>query len=240
MPLAPFRPDKLVKDVGASASALTLQGPDISSSENLLDNKPLDQLITADPQLVPHNTITGSSSTYPLIPEKLVTDAAESSSVLTLQEPDVSSMDKFLDSSQEESIAASPQTVLHNTIDGSSRTSPSSCKKLVTGTVESVSAPILQGLDVSSLDDLNTSSEESDNPRTVPHNIANSSLSSTSSSLGSDILVRHTPKSLQMFYIRSGRRGYFWVYPYLGGPFKSRDDADFSITLYDEVHRGDR
>ncbi|GJN29700.1 hypothetical protein PR202_gb17950 [Eleusine coracana subsp. coracana] len=212
--------EKLAADVDALVSALTLQEPDISSSENLLVNKPLERLTTADPQTVSHNP-----------PEKLL---------LTLQEPDASSMDKFLDSSLEESITGRPQTVIHNTINGSSSTSPSSCEKLVGGAVVSASAPILEGLDVSSSDVfLDSSSEESDSPRTVLHNIASASSSETSS-LGSDILVRLTPKSLQLFYIRLDRRGYFWVYPYLGGPFKSIDDVDFSITLFDEVHRGDR
>jgi hypothetical protein len=194
----PFSSEKLTADV-ALAHAPTLQGPDVSSSENLVDNKSLEQLITADPRTVPHNSINGSSSTYLLSPEKLVAGAAESSSHLTMQDPDVSSLDEFLDSSLEESITANQLT-----IDGSSNTSPFSCGKLVARTMESASAPILQGLDDLSLDDfLGSTSEESNSPRTVPHNNANES-SSSAFSLGS-ILVRYPQKCLQMFYITLNR-----------------------------------
>lgn len=50
----------------------------------------------------------------------------------------------------EKSITAVPQTVPHNTIDGSPSTFPSCYKKFVAGTAQSLSAP--QVLDVSSLD----------------------------------------------------------------------------------------
>jgi hypothetical protein len=119
------------------------------------------------------------------------------------------------------------------------RQGPSSCGKLVAGTMKSASAPILQGLDDLSLDDfLGSSSEESNSPRTVPHNIANGS-SSSAFSLGS-IFVRYPQKCLQMFYIRLDRSGSFWMYPYLGGPYKRIDDVDFAITLFDVTYHRDR
>jgi hypothetical protein len=68
------------------------------------------------------NTIDGSLRTLPSRSEKFVAGAADSTSILTLQEPDVSSSDEYLDSSSElseESIIASPRTVLLNTIDDS-------------------------------------------------------------------------------------------------------------------------
>jgi hypothetical protein len=109
----------------------------------------------------------------------------------------------------------------------------------VAETMESASAPILQGLDDLSLDDfLGSSSEESNSPRTVPHNIANGS-SSSAFSLGS-IFVRYPQKCLQMFYIRLDRSGSFWMYPYLGGPYKRIDDVDFAITLFDVTYHRDR
>ena len=44
---------------------------------------------------------------------------ADSTSALTLQGPDVSSSDEYLDSSSEESITDSPRTLPRNTIHGS-------------------------------------------------------------------------------------------------------------------------
>jgi hypothetical protein len=242
VPFPPFSSEELTADV-ALAHAPILQGPDDSSSEELLDNKSLKQLLIRNPKTELHNTINCSCSTYPLCPEKLLAGSAERFSVLPVQDPDVSSLDVFLDSSLEESITANQLSVPHNTIDGSSNTSPSSCRKLVSGTMESASAPILQGLDDLSLDDflgssLEESSEESNSPRTVPHNIANGS-SSSAFSLGC-ILVRYPQKCLQMFYIRLDRSGSFWMYPYLGGPYKRIDDADFAITLFDVTYRRDR
>lgn len=68
-----------------------------------------------------------------------------------LQHPCFASSKNLLDTTPlEESIIAVPQTVPHNTFDGSPSTSPSCYKKFVAGTAQSLSAP--QVLDVSSLD----------------------------------------------------------------------------------------
>jgi hypothetical protein len=109
----PFSSEKLTADV-ALAHAPILQGPDYSSSEELLDNKSLKQLLIRNPKTELHNTINCSCSTYPLGPEKLLPGSAECFSV---QDPDVSSLDVFLDSSLEESITANQLSVPHNTIE---------------------------------------------------------------------------------------------------------------------------
>lgn len=52
------------------------------------------------------------------------------------------------------------------------------------------------------------------------------------SSLGSKILFRRTPKWYQVYFIRTDRSGYFRMYPDLGGPFQSLDQADCAISSH--------
>lgn len=103
---------------------------------------------------------------------------AETASMLTLQEPDMSSPEELLNTaSSEGSTTGSPQSALHNTTDGTS-------------------------------------------------------------SLGSKILVRRPKNWYQVFYIRMDRGGSFCMFPNLGGPFQSIDEADGAIACYlDELRR---
>ncbi|TVU12714.1 hypothetical protein EJB05_46369 [Eragrostis curvula] len=236
------RSEKLVAGAIESSSLLTLQKPHLSSLNDFRDSSLDEESVPASQQTVPHNTINGSSSTFPSCCEKILINVAESLSVLSLQEPDDSYLEEsisnssveLLGSSSEESITACPQTVPHNTIDGSSRTSPSCGEKRVAGSVESAAAPTLQDSDDSSSEESITYS-----PRTVPQNITNGS-SSPALSPGSNILIRYSQKCSEIFYIRLDQRGRFWVYPDLGGPFKSVDDIDCSISLFDEIHHAER
>ncbi|XP_066371726.1 uncharacterized protein [Miscanthus floridulus] len=131
------------KPVAAAADstyAPGLQEPDGPSLDEFLDNSSGQKLVEgvvssleklhdtstsyeesniADPQTMTQNTIDGSLRTLPSRSEKFVAGAADSTSILTLQEPDVSSSDEYLDSSSEELITASPRTVPLNTIDDS-------------------------------------------------------------------------------------------------------------------------
>ncbi|KAG2609204.1 hypothetical protein PVAP13_4KG007100, partial [Panicum virgatum] len=52
----------------------------------------------------------------------------------------------------------------------------------------------------------------------------------SASSLGSKILFRRPPKWYQVYFIRTDRLGYFRMYPDLGGPFQSLDQADSAIN----------
>ncbi|CAL5036561.1 unnamed protein product [Urochloa decumbens] len=179
--------------------------------------------------------------------------AAESASAQTLQESNVSSLDEFLDNSSEEkllegvvsslelvttsseeSVTSNPQTVSHIATNGSSRTFPSRFGKLGTGTAESTSAITLQEPNVSSSDEFCDSlSEEriTTGPQMVLHNTSDGSQPSASS-LGSDILIRQPPNSFNEFYVRIDRRGTFWTYPNLGGPFQSMDETEKAIHSF--------
>ena len=77
-------------------------------------------------------------------------------------------------------------------------------------------------------------------PQPVQHSITDGSSSPSPSSLGSKILRRRPENWYQEFCIRMDRRGSFCVYPDLGGPFQSIDEADDAIDRYlDELrHRG--
>ncbi|TVU12721.1 hypothetical protein EJB05_46376, partial [Eragrostis curvula] len=222
-----FRSEKLVEDVTEFASALTLQEPGVSSSEELIDAKSLEESFTTTPPATPQNTIGSSPSTLLSNCEKLLIDAADSASTLALKEPDVSSYE--LIGSSSESIIASPQMLPYNTIDVSS-----SSEKTMTDAGDSICAPALQYPDVSSTDEFpdNSSEESISSPRTVPHNTTDGSLQSASS-LGSIIFVQSYVNCYQDFYIRMDRRGLFLTYPDVGGPFRSKDEA-IHATKYDD------
>ena len=102
---------------------------------------------------------------------------------------------------------------------------PFSYEKLVAGVAESASSLTLQEPNVSSswvlLD--YTSSEESttDSDDDSPQ---------SASSLGPKILFWRPPKWYQVYFIRTDRLGYFRMYPDLGGPFQSLDQADSAIN----------
>ncbi|CAN6231415.1 unnamed protein product [Urochloa humidicola] len=65
----------------------------------------------------------------------------------------------------------------------------------------------------------------------VPHNTSDGSQPSASS-LGSDIWIRQPPNSFDVFYVRMDRRGTFWTYPNLGGPFQSMDETEKAIHSF--------
>ncbi|RLM54570.1 hypothetical protein C2845_PM10G01760 [Panicum miliaceum] len=98
-------------------------------------------------------------------------------------------------------------------------------EKLVAGVAESASALTLQEPDVSSSGVLldYTSSEE-------PTTDSDDDSAQSASSLGSKILLRRLPKWYQVYFIRIDRSGYFRMYPALGGPFQSLDQADSAIN----------
>ncbi|KAG0512642.1 hypothetical protein BDA96_10G031500 [Sorghum bicolor] len=87
----------------------------------------------------------------PSSPERAVCQPQASGQGLHLQDPCFASSKDLLDTTPlEESITAVPQTVPHNTIDGTPTTSPSCYEKFVAGTTESL--PAVQDVDGSSLD----------------------------------------------------------------------------------------
>ena len=67
-------------------------------------------------------------------------------------------------------------------------------------------------------------------PQSVLDNTTDGSPSAASS-LGSKILIRSPRSWCQVFYIRMDRGGSFCMYPNLGGPFQSIDEADDAINL---------
>ncbi|KAG0512599.1 hypothetical protein BDA96_10G028500 [Sorghum bicolor] len=185
---------------------------DVSSSEELLDATLPEETINAIPGILPHKTVDGSPSFFPFSCEKLVEGIAESVSVQTPQEQDVSSLGAFLDStSSEELITASPQTEPCD-------------QKLVAAAVESAS--------------MSSKGSTITSPQSVLDNTTDGSPPSASSP-GSKILTRSRRNWYQVFYIRMDRGGSFCMYPNLGGPFQSIDEADDAIDRYlDELrHR---
>ncbi|KAL6606580.1 hypothetical protein ACP70R_042233 [Stipagrostis hirtigluma subsp. patula] len=89
--------EKLVVGDFEAAAALALQKLDVSSSEELHDATPSEELVTGTPQTVTHDTIDCSLSSVAVRHEKPVADAANSASAQTLQEPDVSSLGEVPD-----------------------------------------------------------------------------------------------------------------------------------------------
>ncbi|CAN6231412.1 unnamed protein product [Urochloa humidicola] len=250
---SPFTTDKLVAAIAESASALTLQEADVSSSEELLPSS--EQPISASPGTVPRSTVDGSLSSFPFSEEELiVAGAAESASAQTLQQPDVSSLELHNTAPLEGLIAAAdPRTAPHNTIDdGSVSAFPFGHDKIVAVTTEYASALTLQKSDISSSEELldSTSSEEASSPGTVPHGttdpfmiemVAESENLSTTddtadgsppsvSSVGPPILFRDPPNWYQSFYMRVDCEGNFHMYPDLGGPFRNLQEADSFIS----------
>ncbi|CAN6223643.1 unnamed protein product [Urochloa humidicola] len=119
---------------------------------------------------------------------------------------------------------------------------PPPSEELVATVAESASALTLQEPDVSSPEELFDikSSEGSitDSPQSVLHNTTDSSPPSASS-LASKILIRRPKNWYQVYYIRMDRGGSFCMYPNLGGPFQSIDEADDAIDSYlYELRRG--
>ncbi|WVZ82724.1 hypothetical protein U9M48_029955, partial [Paspalum notatum var. saurae] len=238
----PFGWEKSVAGAADSSSQQVVQKRDVSYSEELFDAPSTEETVIASPGAVPHETFDVSSSSFPFIYEKLVTDTSESASAQTLHELDVSFLDRSLDSSPEESITAGRQAEPHSPTDASPITFPFRCEKQVPGAVESASAQPLQKPDLSSLEEfLDTTSEESmtSGPQTGPHN-TNANSATSPFSLGSMIFIRSPANWYEVFYVRVDRGGSFYMYPdHLGGPFVSMDDVDTAIDRYiSELQRG--
>ncbi|TVU12741.1 hypothetical protein EJB05_46397, partial [Eragrostis curvula] len=166
--------------------------------------------------------------------KKVVAHVAESASALTLQEQDASSLGKLLDTkSSEESITVSPPTVANNTIDGPSSTSPFSHENHLAAAIESSSAPAV--MDVSSSEDGTTSSEQSITTAiscTWPHNTSDGGSPPSASSVRPKILMRSRKEWHQVYYIRMDHSRYFHMYPNLGGPFQSVEEAEGAINRH--------
>ncbi|CAL5045590.1 unnamed protein product [Urochloa decumbens] len=223
--------EELVATVAESASALTLQESN-----------------------VPHHTVDGRPlSSFPFSKEELVAGAAESASAQTMQEPDVSSLELVDTASLEGSITDCPQTAPDNTIDGSVSAFPFGRDKIVAVTTEYAAALTLQKADTSSSEELldSTSSEEASSPHCttdgslsfIPfriERIAESEQLSTTAlhdtadgsppSVGPPILFRYPPHWYQTFYMRVDCEGNFHMYPDLGGPFPSLQEAEAAIS----------
>ncbi|TVU08157.1 hypothetical protein EJB05_41547, partial [Eragrostis curvula] len=85
-----------------------------------------------------------------------------------------------------------------------------------------------------------SSSDESTTagPRAATRNTNGGPPPASGSYLGPKILSRSSPNWYQVFYIRIDRGGSFHMYPDLGGPFQSVDEADGAINWYlDELRR---
>ncbi|TVU12739.1 hypothetical protein EJB05_46395, partial [Eragrostis curvula] len=101
---------------------------------------------------------------------------------------------------------------------------------LLAGAAESSSAPALQYMDVSSSDDDATPSEGAMSAiRRAPP---------SESSLMPKILERSPKNWHQVYFIRMDRSGCFRMYPDLGGPFQSVDEADGAISRHLDELRG--
>jgi len=168
-----------------------------------------------------------------------VAAVAESASALTLQDAHVSSSEE-LRTSSEESITSSPWTVPHSTIDSSSSFSPFRPEKFMAGAAEPASAQTLKDADVSSSEELldATSSAElsTANPSSVLPDTADDSTPSASS-VGPPILLCRPPNWYQDYYIRTDRNGYLQMYPDLGGPFGSLQEAEAAVNRHLDERR---
>ncbi|KAG2609230.1 uncharacterized protein LOC120702511 isoform X1 [Panicum virgatum] len=184
--------------------------------------------------------VTEDSPSLPLPPpSELVAAVAESASALTLQDAHVSSSEE-LRTSSEESITSSPWTVPHSTIDSSSSFSPFRPEKFMAGAAEPASAQTLKDADVSSSEELldATSSAElsTANPSSVLPDTADDSTPSASS-VGPPILLCRPPNWYQDYYIRTDRNGYLQMYPDLGGPFGSLQEAEAAVNRHLDERR---
>nr|CAB3469382.1 unnamed protein product [Digitaria exilis] len=220
------RSEKLVAAVAESASALTLRE---------------EESITAIPGTIPHITIDCSSSASPFNQDKFVAGAAESSSSQTLQERDVLSSDELHDAaSMEETIIVGPQTVPHDTIDGSSSTSRSRFQKLVEGFAETAQTSQEHSSYLEELLDAVLEGSMGARLRSVLQDTTCSSPT-RASSIRSSILSRSPPNWYEVFYISMDHEGSFYMYPDLGGPFPCIDEADIAIKRYlSELQSGAR
>ncbi|KAL6861483.1 hypothetical protein ACP4OV_017183 [Aristida adscensionis] len=200
-----------------SAAALGRQGFYAPFSKELPDPAQSEESITASTQTV---------QPPPPPSEKLL--------------PDVSSSEELLDDAKtlKELFSVSPRSVPPNSIYGSP---PSTSSLSLLGELPSEESMIASA-------------------QTVPHNTIDGSPPSASSRSpskflnitsskepitaspqaipGCVILVRNPENLHQLFYIRMNHRGLFCMYPDLGGPFRSIDEADDAINrCLDELRR---
>ncbi|KAL6861562.1 hypothetical protein ACP4OV_017262 [Aristida adscensionis] len=133
-----------------------------------------------------------------------------------------------------------------------------SMKELITASPRTVPPTSASSLSLS--EELPSEESMIASAQTVPHNTVDGSPPSSSSRSpsklldiassedpitasqqaipGSVILVRNPENLHQLFYIRMNRRGLFCMYPDLGGPFRSIDEADYALNRYlDELRR---
>lgn len=190
--LSAFRCEVSVTGAAEFAFGRVLQDPYCASSKNLLDTTPLEESITVVPQTVPHNAIDSSPSTFPFCYEKFV--AGTVGSLPSLQDLDVSSLDKFIDEStttngfqqSASSIGASEElmTASSGTVSDNTGLSCFSCEKFVAGAAEFASGKALQDPHFASSKELpgTTSLEELITAEAVPHKTIDSSPSTLQSS----------------------------------------------------------
>ncbi|PUZ62322.1 hypothetical protein GQ55_4G347500 [Panicum hallii var. hallii] len=143
---------------------------------------------------------------------------------LTLQEADAPSSsgqeEELLPSSE---VTSSPGTLPpHSTTDGSSSSFPSSEEELAAGAAGSTSSEQLSAASPSSVLRLHATAEES---------------STSASFVGPSILLSTPPNWYQDFYMRTDRKGYLHMYPDLGGPFGSFQEAEAAINRYLDERR---
>ncbi|KAG2604030.1 uncharacterized protein LOC120671028 isoform X3 [Panicum virgatum] len=139
---------------------------------------------------------------------------ADSASELILQEADVSSSEEELLPSSEEPITSSPGTLPHSTIDGSSSSFP--------GAVGSASSEQLSTTSSSSVLHLRDTAEK---------------FPPSASFVGPPILLCRPPNWYQDFYMRTDHKGYLQMYPDLGGPFGSLQEAEAAIKRHLDERR---
>lgn len=131
--------------------------------------------------------------------------------------------------------------VPHNSIGGSSSTLSSSYETLLIDVIDCTSGLTLQEPDVSYTEDLLNTTPMEDSiaatPLAVPHNLTKGSPTSASH-LGSKILIRRPPNTNRVYFVRMDRSRSYCIYPYLGGPFHSLDEAAGAINNHlDELRR---
>ena len=242
-----FSCEKLVAGASESASAQALgEADDVSSLEELIHAASLQELVTASPPTAPCNntSLDGSSTTSSFRCEKTVAESAHAQAMRQLE------LDQFIEellgysSSEDRTTTTSPRAVQHcpqaapcnnTTLDGSSSTSPFRHEKTVTGVAESAHAQAMQELELDQL--VQHNAIDGGNQRTVLRNTTYGTLPAASS-LGSKILSRRTPHWFYWYYIRMDHQGSFHMYPDLGGPFQSLQEAEDAISRhYDELWR---
>ncbi|CAL5045547.1 unnamed protein product [Urochloa decumbens] len=108
---------------------------------------------------------------------------------------------------------------------------PPPSEKLVASVAESASALSLQEPDVSS-SGVEPDVSSSDVWLDTSDESSSDSNDSDDDSPSSKILFLRRPKWHQVYFIRTDRSGQFRMYPDLGGPFQSLDQADSAITQH--------